>query len=134
VGATAPAVSLYPAALTFAPRKPGTTSATQAVTLRNTGTAALNITGIAASGDFARTTTCAATLAAGANCTISVTFTPTAMGARTGAVTLASNALGSPHRIPLPAPARAPATTSTATANPTSCGATPPPVRTRCGS
>ena len=52
-------------------------------------------------GDFARTTTCGATLTAGANCSISVTFRPTATGARTGTLSVSDNAPGSPHTIPL---------------------------------
>src|SRR5947199_6932573 len=42
-----------------------------------------------------------ATLAAGANCTINVTFTPTASGARTGTLSLADNAGGSPQIMTL---------------------------------
>src|SRR5437588_723706 len=78
------------------------------VTLTNTGAAPLTINSFAASGDFAATSTGAsacptspATLAAGANCTIDVTFTPTASGARTGTLSLADNAGGSPQMVPL---------------------------------
>src|SRR5437870_1456249 len=78
------------------------------VTLTNTGTAALTINSFAPSGDFAATSTGAsacptspATLAAGANCTISVTFTPTASGARTGTLSLTDNAGGSPQIMTL---------------------------------
>src|SRR5437588_9872522 len=42
-----------------------------------------------------------ATLAAGGNCTINVTFTPTALGARTGTLLLADNAAGSPQTVAL---------------------------------
>src|SRR5438105_3057631 len=74
------------------------------VTLTNTGTAALTINSFAASGDFAATSTGAsacpmspATLAASGTCTINVTFTPTASGARTGTLSVADNAGGSPQ-------------------------------------
>src|SRR5437773_882658 len=77
-------------------------------TLTNTGKDALTINSFAASGDFAATSTGAsacptspATLAAGANCTINVTFTPTASGARTGTLSLADNAGGSPQIMTL---------------------------------
>jgi PKD repeat protein len=40
-------------------------------------------------------------VAAGANCTISVSFTPTAAGPRSGAVTIMDSAAGSPHGISL---------------------------------
>jgi Subtilase family/Abnormal spindle-like microcephaly-assoc'd, ASPM-SPD-2-Hydin len=98
---SSPAVSLAPAALTFASQTTGTSSAGQAVTLTNTGSAALTISSIAASGDFAQTNTCGSSVAAGANCTITVTFTPTATGSRTGALTIADNASGSPHTVGL---------------------------------
>src|SRR5437899_1702441 len=78
------------------------------VTLTNTGAAALTINSFAASSDFAATSTGAsacptspATLAAGANCTINVTFTPTASGARTGTLSLTDNAGGSPQIMTL---------------------------------
>src|SRR5437588_592825 len=84
------------------------TSTPMTVTLTNTGTAALTINSFAASGDFAATSTGAnacpmspATLAAGGNCTINVTFTPTALGARTGTLLLADNAAGSPQTVAL---------------------------------
>jgi hypothetical protein len=75
----------------------GTTSAAQSLTLSNTGNAALNITSIMPSGDYADTTTCGATLAAGSNCTINVTFTPTAVGTRTGTIVLTDNTSNSPQ-------------------------------------
>jgi len=93
----APAVSLTSPALAFGNQQVGTTSAAQPLTLQNIGTATLNIASIAASGDFAQTNTCAATLAPSASCTINVTFTPTALGVRNGAVSVASNVAGSPH-------------------------------------
>src|SRR5438105_1762692 len=62
----------------------------------------------AASGDFAATSTGAsacpmspATLAAGGNCTINVTFTPAASGARTGTLSVADNAGVGPQTVPL---------------------------------
>jgi len=92
-----PAVSLTPASLAFGNQQVATTSAAQTLTLQNVGTAVLNIASITASGDFAQTNACGSTLAATASCTISVTFTPTAVGARSGSVSVASNAAGSPH-------------------------------------
>jgi hypothetical protein len=56
---------------------------------------------ISTSGDFARTTTCGSALAAAASCTVTVTFTPTAAGSRAGALTVNSNAPGSPHTAAL---------------------------------
>jgi len=102
-GATgsAPVVSLSPSSLTFASQTVGTTSAAQGVTLNNTGSASLTITSIAASGDFAEADNCGTSLAAGGNCTINVTFTPTASGTRTGTLSITDNASGSPQSVKL---------------------------------
>jgi len=99
-----PAVGLAPTSLTFGSQLLNTTSAAQTVTLTNTGTGPLTIVSIAASGDFAETNTCGtlpAMLAANANCMISVKFTPTATGARTGTLTITDDATGSPHTVGL---------------------------------
>ena len=71
------------------------------MTLINTENAALTITSIAASGDFSETNTCGSIVAAGANCMISITFTPTAGGNRTGTLTITDNAHGSPQTVAL---------------------------------
>jgi dienelactone hydrolase len=98
---TGPNATPSPTSLTFATQLVGTTSATQPVTLTNYGTMALNITSIVASGDFSQTNTCGSSLAAGASCTINVTFTPTQIGTRTGAVSITDNAPGSPQKVSL---------------------------------
>jgi hypothetical protein len=106
--ASAPGVGLAPPTLPFGGQMLTTTSAAKTVTVTNTGTGALTINSIAASGDFAETSTGAggcpispATLAAAGTCTISVTFAPTALGARAGTLTITDNAGGSPHTVPL---------------------------------
>jgi hypothetical protein len=53
---------------------------------------AATISSVARTGDFAATNTCGTSLAAGATCTVTVTFSPTAAGTRTGSVTVTSNA------------------------------------------
>src|SRR5207253_1497144 len=105
---TAPAVGLAPTSLGFGNQLLATTSTAMTVTLTNTGTAALTINSFAASGDFAATSTGAsacptspASLAADANCTVNATFTLTASGARTGTLSLADNAGGSPQIMTL---------------------------------
>ena len=105
----APGVSLSPSSLTFGNQNLNTTSVAQSVTLNNTGNVALSVTSIVASGDFMQTNTCGTSVAAGANCTISVTFTPTATGIRTGAVTITDNIAGSPQTISLTGTGAAPA-------------------------
>ena len=69
--------------------------------MNNTGTAAAALSAIATTGDFAQTNTCGTSIAAGASCTVSVTFTPTASGTRTGSLTIASNASNSPATVAL---------------------------------
>lgn len=105
---SAPAVTLNPTSVSFGNQTVGTTSGTRAVTLTNSGTASLTITNISLTGtnasDFAQTSTCPlspSTLAAGANCTISVTFTPAATGTRSASISIADNATGSPQSVPL---------------------------------
>ena len=71
----ASAASFAPTSLAFGNQNVNTTSAAQSVTLTNSGTAALNITSIVASPPYAQTNTCGASVAAGANCSINVTFT-----------------------------------------------------------
>jgi len=103
--APAPAVSLSPTSLTFAIQDVGTTSSAQSVTLSNSGSASLSISSIGLAGsnasDFAQSNTCGATLAAGANCSISVTFTPTATGSRSASLSIATNAATSPSTVAL---------------------------------
>jgi hypothetical protein len=74
----------------------GLTSAPKTVTVTNVSSHSVTFTSIAASGDFSQNNTCPATLNAGLNCVITVTFTPTAAGVRKGAVTLTDNDPGSP--------------------------------------
>lgn len=97
--AQTPAVSLSPASLAFANQNFGVTSAAQVVTLTNSGTGALSIISIAASGDFAQANNCGTSVAAGASCTLSITSTPTVAGVRNGTVTITSNAATSPSII-----------------------------------
>ena len=105
---SAPAVSLNPTSLGFGNQNVGTTSTAQSITLTNSGTAALSISGIVVNGtnaaDYAQSNTCPlspATLAATASCAISVTFTPSANGARAATLSISDNASGSPQSVPL---------------------------------
>jgi hypothetical protein len=79
------------------------------VTVTNSGKSAAQFTSFMItgtnSGDYALGTggTCNPTgsLAAGANCTIAITFTPTAVGTRTATLSIADNATGSPQAVAL---------------------------------
>jgi hypothetical protein len=102
---TAPAASLSPSSLSFGNQVVSTTSAAQTITLTNTGNATLSITSLALTGsnagDFTQTNTCGSSVAAGANCTLSITFTPAASGSRTASVAITDNAAGSPQTVAL---------------------------------
>jgi hypothetical protein len=99
-GGTGPAASLTPTSLVFAAQV-GTFSPVQLAVLKNIGAAPLKITGIGRSGDFYEGTNCPTNLVPNASCTLSVTFTPTSAGTRSGAVTIWDNAPGSPHKLSL---------------------------------
>ena len=77
--------------LSYGKQKIGTVSPTQTIMVKNTGTGAANFT-VAASGDFAQTNNCSASLAPGTTCTIGVTFNPTAVDARIGTLTVTAGA------------------------------------------
>ncbi len=71
----------------------GSTSAASTVTLRNgSTTVALLVSNIATAGDFAQTNNCGSSVPARGSCIITLTFTPTAIGARTGTLTVTDNA------------------------------------------
>jgi hypothetical protein len=78
--------------LNFGKQAVGSNSAAQQVTLTNTGGAALKISSMGASAQFGVTSTCGAGVAAGANCTISVTFSPNSQGAKRGRLTINDSA------------------------------------------
>jgi hypothetical protein len=97
-----PVANLSASTVTFAGQTTGTTSSPVKLTLSNTGTAALNIAGISianANGIFAQTNTCGASLGAGANCAINLTFSPTQAGSRAVALNVTDNAAGSPQSV-----------------------------------
>jgi len=77
--------------LNFTRQLSGTTSPSQTATLTNTGRAPLQITSVAVAGDFAQTNDCPASLSVGSFCTVTVTFTPSYSGPRTGWVTFNLN-------------------------------------------
>jgi cardiolipin synthase len=83
----------------------GVTSTAQPVTLTNSGTAPLSISGITITGTnasaFADTTTCTNLLSAGNSCTISVTFTPPSAGSFVAAISVADDVTGSPQTVAL---------------------------------
>jgi dienelactone hydrolase len=97
--------SLSKAGLTFAGQVVGTISATQTVTLTNTGILPLSISSITVTGtdpaDFSQTNTCGSIVARGESCTINAVFKPTQNGPRTAAIAITGNTSNSPQSIAL---------------------------------
>ena len=93
--AAQPTISLNPSSLTYNPQPIGTASATQTVTVTNTGLAPLTISLVAVTGDFNETDNCSAVpIAISSTCTIQVVFLPTATGGRNGILTIYGNVAG----------------------------------------
>lgn len=80
-----------PAQIVFDPMLAGNT-ATARLGLGNYGGAPLSISGLSATGMVSQTNNCLATLPAGGHCDIDVTFSPTAVGAASGTIRVASSA------------------------------------------
>ena len=95
-GTTAsPKITANPGSLSFSSR-PKTKSAPQTITISNNGSLISNISGISVSGTGAASfaiasNTCRSTLAVGANCKVSITFTGPKVGSFAGQLNIASD-------------------------------------------
>jgi len=90
--------TLTPASSTYAKQKVGSTSVPKKFGLANNQRVELTSIVISTTGDFAvSATTCGASLAAKGTCTVDVTFTPTAMGMRTGQLSISDSGSNSPQ-------------------------------------
>lgn len=82
--------------LEFSPEYIGSTSAGQSVIFSNTGNFPVSLSSIALTGtnpgDFGQTSNCGNTIAPEANCTVTVTFKPTAAGIRSAYLMFTDNA------------------------------------------
>ena len=95
-------VTLTPESATYPKRTVGTTSPAKTFTLSNSQNISLDSIAIGTTGDFAvSATTCTTSLPAKGKCKISVTFTPTAIGTRTGQLSVSNNASNSPQTASL---------------------------------
>ena len=87
--------TLSPTALTFGAQSIGNESAPMVITVRNTGSLALLVSGVEPSGDFTETDNCTGiSVAADATCAVNVSFAPTALGTRSGELTVLANVPG----------------------------------------
>jgi hypothetical protein len=100
-----PTVKLTPTSMNFGNVAVGTSSSSKAATLQNIGSVNVSITSVSITGtnpgDYSDTSTCGATLAPGASCTINVTFKPTTTGTRNATLQVTDNATGSPQQVTL---------------------------------
>lgn len=88
--------------LSFGLQLNGVISSAQTLTLTNNGSSPLVIVDVATgSVEFVATSICGASVAAGATCAISVTFTPSVVGPRSSTLTITDNSVGSPHSYSL---------------------------------
>jgi hypothetical protein len=94
---TQSAVAFYPAILRFPPQQVGTTSASKKVKFANVGIVPVKISSVQVEGYYEGTNDCPATLAVGADCTVSVTFSPGFVGLTGGLVVVNDSALGGPQ-------------------------------------
>ena len=87
--------SLSATSLTFSSTTVGSTSAAQTIKLSNTGSGTLGITSVSMTGadpaDFPLTNGCGTSVAAGASCTLTVSFKPAETGTRTASVSVATS-------------------------------------------
>ena len=96
-----PAAQLSATTLTFAATSVGQVTAAQQITVTNNGTLPLIVGAVSAnSADFSASTACS-TVAVGANCSISVTFAPTATGVRAATLQIVHNGAGGQSTVAL---------------------------------
>ena len=109
----------------------GTTSPTQTMLLKNTGVDPLTITSADVTGvdaaDFTATTTACVgtTLAPGASCPVTLSFSPTATGDRSASLVVRHTGLNDPFSVPLVGTGGAAGTTAAISFNPRSVAFTP---------
>jgi hypothetical protein len=86
--------------LTFGPQKIKTSS-TQSFTLTNYGKTAMALSSITATKQWTQTNNCGASVAAGATCTVNVTFTPIGKGTWPGTLQIKDGDPNSPQVVTL---------------------------------
>jgi len=101
-----PVAAVSPASVAFGNQIVNSPSTSQIVTFSNTGNMTMTISGITLSGADAAeysisNNTCGATLNAGSNCTMSITFTPTVSGAAAAQLNIVSDAVNTPTTVPI---------------------------------
>jgi phospholipase C len=99
-GTPLPPVSVTPGALWYGQQAIGLPSPVKKITLTNNQSVSLNISAVSSAGDFSETDNCAQTsVPPNGQCTISVSFAPTATGPRYGTISIADNAPSQPQVV-----------------------------------
>jgi pseudomonalisin len=100
-----PAIVFSPPGPYFGRQVPGSSTSPLSLTLTNLGGVGLTISNISINGtnagDFSQTNNCGSSVAAYGACTISIVFTPGAIGVRTASLTVVDNSAGTPHSVTL---------------------------------
>ncbi|MDE3104782.1 MAG: choice-of-anchor D domain-containing protein [Acidobacteriota bacterium] len=91
LGQAPPTDTLAPLSLSFAPQVLQTVSALQTVTLTNSGDVPLTLIGAQTTGNFAVSNPCGTSLNGHSSCALSVTYTPQAVGAVSGTLTVSDS-------------------------------------------
>jgi centrosomal CEP192-like protein len=93
--------SLSATSLNFGNQTVGTTSASQTVTLSNSGKVTLSISAISISGNFSQSNNCGSSLASGSSCSIVVLFDALTAGTNNGTLTINDNATSGAQTVAL---------------------------------
>jgi hypothetical protein len=113
------AIKFNPATLTFVATAVGTSSAPQTTTMTNMNSTAITLSSIVIGGanptDYSQTNTCGSSLASGASCAITVTFTPNATGSLPANITITDSDATSPQKVVLSGTGSAPNVSYTVT-------------------
>jgi hypothetical protein len=88
---TTTTASIAPATVTFSDQPTQTISAAKTIVLTNTGTIPLQVAQVSVSGDFSQQNNCPASVPVQGSCSLQLTFDPSALGPRTGALTVYAN-------------------------------------------
>jgi uncharacterized protein YjdB len=97
-------VILSSRSVSFSSQIVNTTSGARLINLKNRQSLPLTISSVSVVGDFSQTSNCPlapVTLAPGASCVLSITFTPTSLGTRTGTLAINDDASTSPQSVSL---------------------------------
>ncbi len=95
-------MTVVPGSLTYSGQPVQTLSSAQTVTVTNTGSNNLSLSGLVITGDFIETDNCSGhSIAPGGACQIQVRFSPAASGTRTGTLTIPANIVGGQKSVSL---------------------------------